>query len=474
MTVTELLASYPAEAPADPAEIARSVTESGRVLIVLDDDPTGTQSVADLPVLTRWEVEDFEWAFDTGATAVYVLTNTRSFDPDEAARINREVVTSAVAAARARGIRLGFVSRGDSTLRGHFPLEPDVIADTLVALGESRPDGVILVPAFPDAGRVTIGGVHALVSGDDVTPAGESEFARDSTFGYRSSRLADWVEEKTGGAIAGDAVVELTLDVIRGGTDGIAAALRDAPAGSVFAVDVVVENDLRQLALALEVVEAEGRSYVYRGGPPFVRARIGQEVSAPVEIDVADDADAVAGGLIVVGSHVGQTSRQLAHLLANRRSARVVEVDVPSILDPAIARATLDGAVSDVLAGLDGGSDVVVHSSRTLIRTDDPDESLAISRKVSDALVEIVQRTVAARRLRFVIAKGGITSSDVATRGLAIGRATVQGSLFPGIVSLWRPADGTAVGVPYIVFAGNVGSDTSLTEAVEKLSATQA
>ncbi|ALJ19874.1 four-carbon acid sugar kinase family protein [Microbacterium sp. No. 7] len=468
MNLDTLLASYPEPRPVDPDRIAELVREAGRVLIVLDDDPTGTQSVADLPVLSGWTPADFEWAFDSGAPAVYVLTNSRSFDPETAARINREVVTGAVSAARARGIRVAFASRGDSTLRGHFPLEPDTIAETLAELGEKRPDGVLLVPAFPDAGRITIGGMHGMADGDAFTPVGETEFARDSTFGYRSSLLADWVEEKTGGDVSADAVVVLALDTIRAGADAVADALLAAPAGSVLAADVVVEDDLRQLALGLEQAEAAGRDYVYRVGPPFVRARIGQEQRPPIEIDDSG-AETAPGGLVVVGSHVGLTSRQLAHLLAHRPAAIVVELDVPSVLDPATARDTIDAAVARVVEGIASG-DVVFHSSRTLVRTDDPDESLAISRKVSDALVEVVQRTIAARRPRFVIAKGGITSSDVASRGLQIARATVRGSLFPGLVSVWQPADGPAAGIPYIVFAGNVGGETTLTEAVEKLS----
>lgn len=473
MKLDELLNPYPPVLPVSPGVVADLVQRSGRVLIVLDDDPTGTQSVADLPVLSYWGVEDLQWALDTGAPAVYVLTNSRSLDPESAARINREVVQAAVEAGRSRGVRVGFVSRGDSTLRGHFPLEPDVIADTLVELGEKRPEGVILVPAFPDAGRITIGGLHGVASNGEFIPVSETEFAGDSTFGYRSSRLAEWAEEKSAGDISADSVVELTLDTLRAGADAVAEVLLAAPAGSVIAADVVEEDDLRQLALGLEVVEGQGRDYVYRVGPPFVRARVGQAVSAPLELDDDLAVGGSPGGLVVVGSHVGLTSRQLAHLLENRPGTLVVELDVPAILDPATAQETIDSAVARVVEGVDS-TDVVLHTSRTLIRTDDPDESLAISRKVSDALVEVTQRTVAAKQPRFVIAKGGITSSDIATRGLSIARATVRGSLFPGLVSLWDPADGPALGIPYIVFAGNVGSDTSLTEAVEKLSLAEA
>lgn len=470
MDLDTLLSPYPAVRRVDAAVIADRVRRSQRVLIVLDDDPTGTQSVADLPVLTRWDVEDFEWALDTRAPAIYVLTNSRSFDPDTAARINHEVVVAAVAAARARGIHPTFASRGDSTLRGHFPLEPDTIAATLAELNEPAVDGVLLVPAFPDAGRVTIGGVHGMLADGEFTPVGETEFARDSTFGYDSSRLAEWVQEKSRGRVGANDVVELTLDIIRAGAESICEALAEAAPGSVIAVDAVNEDDLRQLALGLELAEAGGRTYIYRVGPPFVRARIGQAPRDPLIVDRSQASDQATGGLIVVGSHVGLTSRQLADLTAERPDAAIVELDVPSLLNAQTAEPTIDASVARVIAALETG-DVIVHSSRTLIRTDDPDESLAISRTVSDALVAVVSRTLAERRPRFVIAKGGITSSDVASRGLSIRRAMVRGSLFAGIVSVWEPADGPARGIPYIVFAGNVGSDTTLTEAVAKLSA---
>jgi uncharacterized protein YgbK (DUF1537 family) len=161
----DLLAEFPTERPVNAAAVAASVADSGRVLVVLDDDPTGTQSVADLPVLTRWEETDFLWAFscraETGpAPTVYVLTNSRSLDPAGAAARNKEVVTNALKAAAKTGTKLGFVSRSDSTLRGHYPLETDVMAATLAEVSGESTDGVVIVPAFPDAGRITIGGVH--------------------------------------------------------------------------------------------------------------------------------------------------------------------------------------------------------------------------------------------------------------------------------------------------------------------------
>jgi uncharacterized protein YgbK (DUF1537 family) len=462
-----LLAGYPPEVPVAASEVAASVAASARTLVVLDDDPTGTQSVADLPVLTRWTVADLRWALDQGAPAVYVLTNTRSLDPEEAAARNREVVANALAAADGRP--LGFVSRSDSTLRGHFPLEPEVIADELARAGV-RTDGVVIVPAFPDAGRITIGGTHyTRGDGDALVPVAETEFAQDATFGFTRSHLPEYVEEKSGGRYAARDVVVLDMGVIRGGSAGIADALAGVSGGAPVVADVVTENDLRALALGLAEAERRGKTLLYRVGPPFVRGRIGQEARAPLTAEEAyGGTPDPGGGLIVIGSHVGVTTRQLAALREGRPDVRTVELHVPQLLGDAPAE--LDAVVADVVAGLAEG-DVVLHTSRALVRGDSAADSLRIARTVSAALVAVVRRTLAQRPPRFVIAKGGITSSDVAGEGLQIRRAVVRGPMLPGIVSLWEPVDGPARGIPYVVFAGNVGDDRSLLDVVRVLSA---
>jgi len=472
MDKRQILAPYPADVRAPAAEVARRVTESGRLLVVLDDDPTGTQSVADLPVLTRWEVSDFEWAFGQGAPALYVLTNTRSLDAPAAAERNREIVRNAVAAAGRAGVTLGFVSRSDSTLRGHYPLETDVIAEVLFDLTGERVDGVVIVPAFPDAGRITVGGVHYMRGASGLTPVAETEFARDSTFGYSHSDLPGWVEEKSAGRFTAADVVVLDLDIIRTDARTIADAIAHVGDSAPIVADAVTEDDLRLLSLGLDEAERRGKRLLYRVGPPFVRARIGQEKRAPLSAREAFHAGEPnpGGGLVVVGSHVGLTTRQLAALRAERPDASNVEINVNRVIDAPDRDAYLATVVDAIVDHLAAG-DVIVHTSRVLVKTDDPDASLEISRQVSAAVVAVVQATLAAHPPRFVIAKGGITSSDVAAHGLGIRHAIVRGPMLPGIVSLWEPTDGPAAGIPYIVFAGNVGGDDSLARVVATLSA---
>ncbi|MDQ0827535.1 uncharacterized protein YgbK (DUF1537 family) [Arthrobacter sp. B2I5] len=488
----DVLAAYPAdmEIPAGlvAGALAASNAEVPRVLVVLDDDPTGTQSVADLPVLTRWDVADFTWAFGQGKPAVYVLTNTRSLDPAEAAARNEEVVRNALAAAGSpEKLRLGFVSRSDSTLRGHFPLEPDVIAATVAEVSGEKTDGVVLVPAFPDAGRLTIGGVHYMRGTGDaqgsLVPVSETEFAKDASFGFSTSVMADYVAEKSQGRFPADSVIVLDLNIIRAGASAqdpaisakaIADAIEPATDSTPIVADIVTENDFRALALGLDEAERRGKKLLYRVGPPFVRGRIGQEIRTALTAEeaYAGNTPSEAGGLIVVGSHVGLTTRQLNVLTAEHSSARIIEIDVEKLLGgEQDAKSHLDQTVDAVVDALRAG-DVIVHTSRLLIKTDDPAESLRIARTVSAAVVDVVNRTLKTFPPRFVIAKGGITSSDVAAHGLEIRHAIVRGPMLPGIVSLWEPVDGPAKGIPYIVFAGNVGDDDSLAQVTRKLSNT--
>jgi uncharacterized protein YgbK (DUF1537 family) len=388
-----------------------------------------------------------------------VLTNTRSLSPGVAASRVREVAEAALAAAGSS--ELAFVSRSDSTLRGHFPLETDVLAGVLRTHG--RPAGaLLLVPGYIDAGRVTLHGVHWLTDADGLTPVGESEFAADATFGYRSSRLADWVAEKRGAPVP---VAPIPLATVRSGTEALHRAMADA-GDAVLVPDAVTDDDLRAVVLAQLDLEAAGHPLLVRSGPSYVRARLGQAAQRPIADEhLARLVGHGVAGLVVVGSHVGRTTRQLERLRARVPATEVV-LDVAGVVeDP---RAAVAAARERVLAAEDGVL-VVLSTSRERVTGRDGAESLAIARAVSAALSEVVAEVVRIRRPAFVLAKGGITSSDIATEALGIRRAWARGTLLPGIVSLWEPVEGPAAGLPYVVFAGNVGDDDALAAVVERL-----
>ncbi|MBZ4014746.1 four-carbon acid sugar kinase family protein [Streptomyces purpurogeneiscleroticus] len=460
----ELLAGLPPVRAVPAERVAAAI--GGRRLVLLDDDPTGTQTVVGLPVLTTWTVEDLRWALRQDSTAFFVLTNTRSLDRDAAAERNRQIVRALVEASRAEGVDVVLASRSDSTLRGHFPLETDVLADELAAAGAGDIDGVVVAPAYIEAGRLTVDSLHWMRTAEGMLPVGESEFAKDATFGYVNSRLPEWIEEKTAGRTKAADVVRITLEDLRvGGPERVAelGTLRDRRTASA---DAVCDDDLRVLALGLAQAEAAGARLLYRIAPSFVRAGAGQAARAPLTA-AEIGAPAAPHGLIVVGSHVGLTTRQLDRLRADGGLAEF-ELDVHQLLDEG-RRAAHIAEVTRAAADAMAAQDVVVRTTRTVITGEDADASLAIARSVSAALVETVRAITAARTPAFVVAKGGITSSDTATEGLRIRRAWARGTLLPGIVLLWEPVEGPAAGIPYIVFAGNVGDDDAFAHAVRLL-----
>ncbi|GAA2006337.1 hypothetical protein JL107_04205 [Nakamurella flavida] len=488
VTLAELTRDLPPGRPVDPADLAATVATARR-LVVLDDDPTGTQSIADLPVLTTWSVQDLRWALQQDTAGFFVLTNSRSLTPEDAADRNREIVHALAEAAAAEGVQYAIASRSDSTLRGHFPLETDVLAAELAGLG-SPVDGVLVVPAYLEPGRITIDSVHWTRTAEGMVPVAQSEFARDATFGYHESDLRSWVQEKTDNRIAAGDVAAITLDHLRvGGPDRVQEVLGALTGGVPVVVDAVTDDDLRVLVQAVVAAEARGRTFLYRVGPSFVRARAGQQARPAIDAErlhaivrdarqaaertpePQDPRPAAPHGLIVVGSHVGLTTRQL-DALRSRGHIVELELEVPTLLDEQTAPAHLADIVDravELLADASSADDVVIRTSRTLVTGRDAQHSLHISRTVSAASVAVVRAIAARIRPAFVVAKGGITSSDTAALGLSVVRAWSRGTLLPGIVSLWEPVAGPAQGIPYVVFAGNVGDDDALVDVLDTL-----
>jgi len=465
-----VFAGLPEARPDDEArrESIRAMRAEDRQLLgVLDDDPTGSQAVHGVQVVTVLAEEAYAAALDSAAGTCFVLTNTRSLDEPAAVELNRLVARGLLTVAERRGARMQLVSRSDSTLRGHVMAEVAALQAVRREVLGSGFDGVLLVPAFLEAGRLTAADIHWARTSSGLVAVGETEFARDPAFRYTASNLRDFVAEKSGGAIDRDDVRSISLADIRlGGPCRVRELLADVRDGTWVVVNATEYSDLETVACGVLLAERAGKSFLSRTGPSFVRALSGMGSRAPLrggEIwPSGRRGTRGTRGLIVVGSHVSQTSRQVAALRA-RGGTTDIELDVPAVLSGADVAAATARQVTDAL----GRTDVLLYTSRTLVPGSDGADSLTIARKVSAALSRTVRAALAAKPA-WVIAKGGITSHDVALHGLGIRRAEVTGQLFPGMISVFRPLDAApeAIGMPYVVFAGNVGSDETLRQVV--------
>jgi uncharacterized protein YgbK (DUF1537 family) len=419
-------------------------------VVVLDDDPTGTQTVSGVPVLTKWTVDQLVKEFSAAEPAIYLLTNSRSLPAAEAADLAARIGAQIAEAERISGISALIISRSDSTLRGHFPAETIPLER---ALGD-RFDGTVLCPYFADGGRITVGDVHYVVEAGTRVPVGETEFAKDRTFGYRSSNLREWVAEKYDGKAI--PMVSLSVEDARCGRS--LAKLKNAARGSVIVVNAETNQDLNAQVEAVQAAEAAGLSYLFRTAADWVSAYANIPRNAPMSAGEYVDAGQ-NGGLIVVGSYVNKTSQQLEQLL--RRTATAVELYFESIRD-SLALSGIADHVSDQIMR---GHSVVLYTSRDTSMAGD----LTVGSAFSAALVKIVR--LLEERPAYLVAKGGITSSDIATEALGVTRAMVVGRALPG-VPVWQcGAESKWPGLTLIVFPGNVGSPTALADLFDAMEA---
>jgi uncharacterized protein YgbK (DUF1537 family) len=399
VTLTGLLASLPPE-PNEAslfAELQQEVAGSQRKLVVIDDDPTGTQTVHDIELLTTWNKQMLVEALQNESRLFYLLTNARSMPESEAVQLNHETAQQLAAASEETKIAFVVASRSDSTLRGHYPAEIQALESGFTPSGGDSFDGHLVVPAFFEGGRYTMNETYYVATptanSDTLQPASETSFARDSVFGYRTAAS-------------------------------------------------------------------------------FVRLRGAVERKPPLETkEIMRGTQAVeGGGIVIVGSYVPDSSAQLENVLT---LSQVIGIELPveRVIRNAAESETISRAVGQQLeAAIKAGRVGVLYTSRRLVTSANRTENLEIGNKVSHALIAALRQVKS--RPRFIVAKGGITSHDVAQKALGCARARVLGQLFPG-VPVWRLESGLQSrfeGVPYIVFPGNVGGPESLMQAVKLLS----
>ena len=396
-------------------------------MVVLDDDPTGIQTVHGCLLLTDWSAPCLRRAFAHEQPFFYILTNTRAMGREEASRLVRSVMESVLDVAAGYDGLLVFVSRSDSCLRGHFPLETNVMRQVLYEHGIPVWPQVPFVPAFIEAGRVTIDGIHYMRTEHGLTPISETEFARDNVFGYHTSVLRDYILEKGANPEEYEIVNASSYDELYAYVN----------------------------RLATETAGFRG-ALVIRSSSSLPKAMSGITDKPLLDKGILRGREGV--GCFIVGSHVQKTTRQLGHLL-ELPGVMGIEVDVNRILHD--RSALLQEVARTLRRAHDEQLTPVVYTTRKEIRVDDTGRRLRIGKDISDFLVEVVANLPFVPN--YLVAKGGITSHDILTEGLHVSCATVEGQIVSSVPCVQTER------FPYIIFPGNVGDDMSLAELYEKL-----
>ncbi len=451
--------------------LQKEINGSQVKIIVLDDDPTGVQTVHDISVYTDWTEESIRQGLKEKNKLFYILTNSRGFTEEQNIEVHRVIAENIAKAAGEMGIRFVVMSRSDSTLRGHYPTEPRILKEVLEDQGGELIDGEILCPFFKEGGRFTIDDVHYVQYGDKLVPAGETEFAKDKTFGYRASNLREYVEEKTKGEYRAKDVLSISLDSLRSmEIDAVTEQLLAAKNFNKIVVNAIDYCDLKVFCTALYRAMAKGKRFMFRTAAGLVKV-----MGGITDIPLLTRGDMVTketdmGGIVVVGSHTQKTTAQLEELLTLDCAEGIpFHSDLVLKGDEAFA-AEIDRVVKKSEEIMRMGRTAVCYTDRKLltIENETKEEALLRSVKISDGVQALVGNLSVTPA--FVVAKGGITSSDVGTKALKVKRADVMGQVKPGI-PVWKTGEESRFpGTPYVIFPGNVGEVQTLKEVVQVLS----
>ena len=432
-------------------------------IIVLDDDPTGSQTVHSCLLLLKWDVETLVLGLQDPSPIMFVLTNTRALSPTQAEAVTREVCQNLKLAIPQAGVKdFLVVSRSDSTLRGHYPIETDVIAAELGPF-----DAHFMVPAFFEGGRITRDSTHYVVQNGTLVPAHETEFAKDSVFGYSTAYLPDYVAEKTGGAIAAAQVTRFTLDRLRAGVSESLLLLQN---NVCVAVDGETQADLNRFAQEVLAAAAQGKRFLFRSAASILTALAALPPQPIAAKDMAQYVKDHHPGAILVGSHVKKTTAQLSVLL-QEPDIIGVEVDVTQMLDDWTAgRSRLLATTLDQVSQIHAqGQTPAIYTSREELTFPDVSTRLAFGEQVSALLMDIVRGLPS--DLGFLISKGGITSNDTLSEGLALRTTRLLGQILPGVSVVRTAAEHPQFSaMPVVLFPGNVGDEKALALAYQRLS----
>ncbi|MDR1510930.1 MAG: hydroxyacid dehydrogenase [Synergistaceae bacterium] len=462
-----MIGSYPKHDNSAEDSLKNILSEWEEKIVVLDDDPTGVQTVHDVPVYTSWTQGDINDAFAEKNKMFFILTNSRGLSIAQAERINKDIARHVLTASSMTGNDFVFISRSDSTLRGYYPLETEVLRSTLEESGICI-DGEIICPFFMEGGRYTFDDVHYLLTENGLVPVAETEYALDRFFGYKNSNLAMWIEEKTGGKYKRNDILSISIDILRrGGAGAVCDILMTAKNFSKIIVNSLCYDDIRTFCIGYIKANKKGKKFIFRSAASLPKI-LGGIDDKPLLNGEEICNGSTLGGIVVVGSHVANTTAQLEELRA-LDNVEFIEFNHHLVFDELAFSLEVKRIKKKMHECILQRIDTVVYTRRERIdvNTGNPQDEWNLTKKISDSLTSFVKDISV--QPSYIVAKGGITSSEIGTEGLSSKRAVVIGQIFPG-VPVWKlGSESKFPNMPYVIFPGNVGDKNTLKKVVEKL-----
>ena len=432
-------------------------------IIVFDDDPTGSQSVHDCLLLLNWNYETLLKGLLSNSSLLFILANTRSLSEKEVKKRLQEICSNIYKVSVENKIQnnLLFVSRGDSTLRGHNFLEPDLINQYLGPF-----DATFHIPAFLEGNRITVNGKH-FVNG---IPAHQTTFAKDKIFGYKTNDLKKMLREKSRFKIELENIMNLSC-IDQYSSYELKKIIQNLNNNTHVIVDIDKYSQLEKFS---EIIRElfNNKKFLFRTAASFLKSISNTKNNKKnnfyySQLRIRNKLNQFLPGLIIIGSYTDISTKQLEKLL-ELNFFEAVEFDVEKFYrfyvskDNQTEMFKLKKMILKTIRTILKKSLIpVVFTSRKEKVLANNFDQIDLNNSLSFFLAEIVADIK--YEIGYLISKGGITSNTILNSSFNIDYVYLEGQICSGI-SLVKAHLANNNDLPVITFPGNLGNDYSLRE----------
>ena len=433
-------------------------------IIVIDDDPTGSQSVHDCLLLLNWNYETLLKGLLSNSSLLFVLANTRSLSEKEVEKRLEEICNTLYKVYVENNIQdnLLFVSRGDSTLRGHNFLEPDLINQYLGPF-----DATFHIPAFLEGNRITINGKH-FVNG---VPAHKTNFAKDNIFGYETNDLKKLLYKKSKSKIELKNIKNLNC-IEKYSSYELKNFMENLKNNTHVIVDIDKFSQLEKFSeLIRELIK--NKKFLFRTAASFLKTisntkNIKKSNFYYSQLRLKNKLNQFLPGLIIIGSYTDISTKQLNNLL-ELNFFKAFEIDVEEFYKIHLSknRETLIFKLKKIILEriritIKNNFIPIIFTSRKEKIIENNYLQMDFYNSLSSFIAEIVADMK--YEIGYLISKGGITSNTILNSSFNIDYVYLEGQICSGISLVKAKLTNNKNDLPVITFPGNLGNDHSLTQ----------
>ena len=444
-------------------------------IIIIDDDPTGSQTVNGCNLILKWDYETLLKGLKDSSNLLFILANTRSLSKEdvkirlkEICSALREIMNNSSFAEE----DFVLISRGDSTLRGHNFVEPEIINKLLGPF-----DATFYIPAFIEGNRTTVNGNHFV----DNIPIHKTIFSKDKIFSFNTSNVKELLYKQSNQNLDFNHIDNIFIkdfEVLeRNQSNKLYKYIEQLKNNKNVIVDIIDYSQLDEFSRIIKSL-LKKKKFLFRSAASFISSLSNVKQTKKDHIYFSqlrrkNNNDKTMKGLIVVGSYVELTTLQLNKVL-EISLCKPIEINVFKLYEFFKLGDNLNQInslkkliLNSIRQNLSQDFIPVLYTSREIVSPKNNNDLIQFQLFLSAFISEIV--SAIKNEIGYLISKGGITTNTIISEGLKADSVYLEGQILPGISLVTLNLLKQKGKLPIVTFPGNIGNNMSLVKTLEIL-----